>query len=98
MPTVRIGGPILSYGMAEEDGLRCPYHGWKFDRAGRCLEQPFEETVKPGGFKDKIQLANYAAEELGGMIFAYLGPSRRPWCRAGTCWWKTISGGKSVTR
>jgi 5,5'-dehydrodivanillate O-demethylase len=39
----------LVYGMAEADGLRCAYHGWKFDRAGRCLEQPFEETVKPGG-------------------------------------------------
>ena len=64
----------LAYGMAEEDGLRCAYHGWKFDRTGRCLEQPFEETVKPGGFKDKIQLANYAVEELGGLIFAYLGP------------------------
>jgi 5,5'-dehydrodivanillate O-demethylase oxygenase subunit len=64
--------------MAEEDGLRCSYHGWKFNHAGRCLEQPFEETVKPGGFKDKIQLAHYAAEELGGLIFAYLGPQPAP--------------------
>jgi 5,5'-dehydrodivanillate O-demethylase oxygenase subunit len=68
----------LAYGIAEEDGLRCPYHGWKFDHAGRCLEQPFEETVKPGGFKEKIQLANYAVEELGGLIFAYLGPQPAP--------------------
>jgi 5,5'-dehydrodivanillate O-demethylase oxygenase subunit len=68
----------LAYGIAEEDGLRCPYHGWKFDQAGRCLEQPFEETVKPGGFKEKIQLANYDVEELGGLIFAYLGPKPAP--------------------
>ena len=83
--------------MAEDDGLRCPYHGWKFDHAGRCLEQPFEETVKPGGFKDKIQLANYAVEELGGLIFAYLGPKPRRWCRTGTCSSKKIFGVKSVT-
>ncbi len=38
----------LSYGMVEECGIRCSYHGWRFDEAGRCLEQPFEETVNPG--------------------------------------------------
>ena len=67
----------LVYGMAEEDGIRCAYHGWKFNHAGRCLEQPFEETLNKG-FKDKIQLANYAVEELGGLIFAYLGPQPAP--------------------
>ncbi len=67
----------LVYGMAEDDGIRCPYHGWKFDHAGRCLEQPFDETVNKG-FKDNIQLANYSVEELGGMIFAYLGPKPAP--------------------
>ncbi len=44
----------LVYGMAEEDGIRCPYHGWKYNHAGRCLERPFEETMNKG-FKDKIQ-------------------------------------------
>ena len=69
----------LVYGMPEDDGLRCPYHGWKFDRAGRCLEQPFEETVHSGKtFKDQIQLSHYAVEELGGLIFAYLGPEPAP--------------------
>ena len=67
----------LVYGMAEEDGIRCPYHGWKFNHAGRCLEQPFEETLNKG-FKDQIQLANYVVEELGGLIFAYLGPQPAP--------------------
>src|SRR5512139_785686 len=38
----------LSYGMIEECGIRCSYHGWRFDEVGRCLEQPFEETVTPG--------------------------------------------------
>jgi 5,5'-dehydrodivanillate O-demethylase len=69
----------LAYGIPEADGIRCCYHGWKFDRAGRCVEQPFEETVKPGNnFKDKIQLPAYAAEELGGLIFAYIGPKPVP--------------------
>lgn len=69
----------LVYGIPEQDGLRCPYHGWKYDGAGRCLEQPFEETMRPSGFsKDKIRLASYSAEALGGLIFAYLGPQPAP--------------------
>jgi 5,5'-dehydrodivanillate O-demethylase oxygenase subunit len=69
----------LVYGIPEEDGLRCPYHGWKYDRSGRCLDQPFEETIHPGKtFKDQIQLSHYAVEELGGLIFAYLGPPPVP--------------------
>ena len=43
----------LAYGVPEEDGLRCMYHGWKYDATGRCVEQPFEETVNPEArFKD----------------------------------------------
>jgi len=67
----------LVYGMPEADGLRCPYHGWMFDRAGQCVEQPFEETLNKC-FKDKIKLTSYVAEELGGLIFAYLGPQPAP--------------------
>ena len=37
----------LSYGIPEDDGLRCMYHGWMFDETGQCIEQPFEETVHP---------------------------------------------------
>ena len=66
----------LAYGIPTEDGIRCPYHGWKFDAAGRCLEQPNE----PAGsaFKDKVATAGYPVEVLGGMIFAYLGPQPAP--------------------
>ena len=67
----------LVYGMPEADGLRCPYHGWKYDSTGKCVEQPFEETLNKC-FKDRIQLANYAVEEVGGLIFAYLGPQPAP--------------------
>lgn len=69
----------LVYGILEEDGIRCPYHGWKYERSGRCIEQPFEETVHPGSaLKDKIQLPAYPVQELGGLIFAYLGPKPEP--------------------
>ena len=69
----------LTYGLAEEDGLRCPYHGWKYDMNGRCLEQPFEETMRPGNAsKDSVKLPGYPVEELGGLVFAYLGPGAAP--------------------
>jgi 5,5'-dehydrodivanillate O-demethylase len=69
----------LSYGIPEEHGLRCMYHGWMFDETGQCIEQPFEETVHPDGrFKEKVKLAGYPVREVGGLIFAYLGPLPAP--------------------
>ena len=69
----------LAYGVVEEDGLRCQYHGWKFDQTGACTEQPFEETVHPDGrFKEKCGVAGYPVEELTGLIWAYLGPQPAP--------------------
>jgi 5,5'-dehydrodivanillate O-demethylase len=66
----------LAYGIPTDDGIRCPYHGWKFDAAGRCLEQPNEP--EGSNFKDKIQTSGYPVETLGGLIFAYLGPVPAP--------------------
>lgn len=65
-------GASLYYGFIEDDGIRCPYHGWKYDPCGRCIEQPFESAE--GGFKDKIQHPAYPVEKLGGLLFAYMGP------------------------
>ena len=66
----------LAYGIPADDGIRCPYHGWKFDATGRCLEQPNE----PEGshFKDKVATAGYPVEEFAGLIWAYLGPRPAP--------------------
>src|SRR6201999_1653315 len=66
----------FAYGIPVEDGIRCPYHGWKFDGSGRCLEQPNEPADST--FKDKIQATAYPVEELGGLVFAYLGPAPAP--------------------
>ena len=66
----------LLWGIPEPEGLRCPYHGWLFDNLGHCLEQPAES---PGStFKDRITVQTYPVEELGGMLWAWLGPEPRP--------------------
>ncbi len=69
----------LSYGIPEQEGLRCMYHGWMFDETGQCIEQPFEQTVHPDGrFKDKVKIKAYPVEEIGGLVFAYMGPLPAP--------------------
>lgn len=66
----------LALGCVDEEGIRCPYHGWKFDGAGRCLETPAE----PAGstLSQRVQTVAYPTQELGGFIFAYLGPEPAP--------------------
>jgi len=66
----------LAFGRVEEEGIRCPYHGWKFDGAGKCLEQPAEPPE--GKFKDRIKHVAYPVQYLGGLIYAYLGPAPAP--------------------
>jgi 5,5'-dehydrodivanillate O-demethylase len=66
----------LAWGRVDDEGIRCRYHGWKFDRAGRCLEQPAE----PAGstFKDRIRHRAYPVQKLAGLLYAYLGPEPAP--------------------
>src|SRR5262245_62839052 len=57
----------LSYGFVEACGLRCNYHGWIFNEAGRCLEQPYEDiAAEEARFKDKIRLKSYPVEVMAG--------------------------------
>src|SRR5690349_14348170 len=53
-------GASLYYGFVEEDGIRCAYHGWKYDAGGHCVEQPFEDPES--GFKSKICHPAYPVE------------------------------------
>src|SRR5471030_2708357 len=53
----------FAYGIPTSDGIRCPYHGWKFDARGACLEQPNEP--EGSNFKDKVTTGAYPVEELG---------------------------------
>ena len=66
----------LAFGRVDEEGIRCPYHGWKYDCTGRIIEQPAEP--RESGFKDKIKHVAYPVEKLGGLLWAYLGPEPRP--------------------
>lgn len=66
----------LAYGRVDAEGIRCPYHGWKFAADGRCLETPAEP--KDGNFKDSIRQTAYPVRKLGGLLFAYLGPAPAP--------------------
>ena len=69
-------GASLAYGIPEEEGLRCPYHGWRFDRTGQCNEQPAEPP--DSSFRDRIKIPAYPVQELGGLVWAYLGPEPVP--------------------
>ena len=64
-------GADLSFGRSEGDGLRCPFHGWKFDVSGQCLETPAE----PHGSKlcEGIRQRSYPVLERSGVLFAWLG-------------------------
>src|SRR5215469_743189 len=69
----------LCYGVPEDRGLRCHYHGWLFDSAGACLQQPFEEIARPEArFRDKIRTAAYPVQAKAGLLWAYLGPPPAP--------------------
>lgn len=65
-------GVSLWFGRNEESGIRCPYHGWKYDVNGRCVEVPSEPAAS--GFCDKVRLTSYPCLELGGVIWTYMGP------------------------
>jgi phthalate 4,5-dioxygenase len=62
----------LSIGRNEECGLRCVYHGWKFDVNGNCVEMPTEPADY--GFKDRVKLKSYPTREAGGVVWTYMGP------------------------
>lgn len=69
----------MMFAVPEDHGLRCAYHGWQFDETGKCLEMPYEETEDPeSGFKDKVTIKTYPAQEYAGLVFAYLGPQPAP--------------------
>src|SRR5215212_2962955 len=70
-------GASLFFGRNEESGLRCVYHGWKFDTSGSCVDMPNEPPES--NFKSKVRVTAYPGVEYGGLIWAYLGPAdQRP--------------------
>jgi nitrite reductase/ring-hydroxylating ferredoxin subunit len=65
-------GVSLWFGRNEENGLRCPYHGWKYDVTGQCVDVPSEP--EESGYCRKIKLKSYPMIERGGVLWAYMGP------------------------
>jgi phenylpropionate dioxygenase-like ring-hydroxylating dioxygenase large terminal subunit len=69
-------GASLFFGRNEKSGLRCVYHGWKFDASGRCIDMPNEPPES--NFKDKVRAIAYPCRERAGVIWSYLGPRDEP--------------------
>ncbi|TNE67253.1 aromatic ring-hydroxylating dioxygenase subunit alpha [Celeribacter ethanolicus] len=69
-------GADMCFGRLEDNGLRCPFHGWHFNRDGQCVEQPAE----PEGSRmhENIKARSYVVEERAGIVWAYMGPGEPP--------------------
>jgi 5,5'-dehydrodivanillate O-demethylase len=65
----------MQYGIPDECGLRCPYHGWLYDETGTCTERPLEAQPRR---TIPQKLKGYPVRELGGLVFAYMGPLPAP--------------------
>jgi 5,5'-dehydrodivanillate O-demethylase len=66
----------LAYGIVEANGIRCAYHGWVFDAQGNCIEQPAERDN--AAFQNRVKAQAHTARELGGLVWAYVGPMPAP--------------------
>jgi phenylpropionate dioxygenase-like ring-hydroxylating dioxygenase large terminal subunit len=69
-------GASLFFGRNEENGLRCVYHGWKYDVTGQCVDMPSEPPEST--FKDRIRATAYPCVERGGVVWTYMGPRATP--------------------
>jgi 5,5'-dehydrodivanillate O-demethylase len=69
----------LAHGMVEAHGLRCNYHGWRFDETGACAEQPFEDLAfAQRNTRSRITIKSYPVQAKAGMLWAYMGPRPVP--------------------
>jgi phenylpropionate dioxygenase-like ring-hydroxylating dioxygenase large terminal subunit len=66
----------MFFGRNEEGGLRCAYHGWKFDVEGNCLDQP--NLPEEQRFTDRVKAKAYPVAEKGGLIWVYMGKRKAP--------------------
>jgi phenylpropionate dioxygenase-like ring-hydroxylating dioxygenase large terminal subunit len=69
-------GASMFFGRNEENGLRCVYHGWKFDTTGTCVDMPSEPAES--NFKNKVRIRSYPARDVNRMIWVYMGPRETP--------------------
>jgi phenylpropionate dioxygenase-like ring-hydroxylating dioxygenase large terminal subunit len=70
-------GVSLWFGRVEECGIRCAYHGWKYDVNGQCLEVPSE--LEHNNFARKVKLTSYPLVKVGDILWTYMGdPEEQP--------------------
>jgi len=69
-------GASMFFGRNEEEGLRCVYHGWKFDVSGACVDMPSEPAES--NFRNKVRIKSYPARDINHMIWVYMGPRETP--------------------
>src|SRR5690349_1848681 len=69
-------GASLFFGRNEEEGLRCVYHGWKFDAAGNCVDMPNEPAESD--FRHKVKAVAYPCRERNGIVWTYMGTRSDP--------------------
>jgi len=71
-------GASLWFGRNEENGIRCSYHGWRYDETGTCIDQPYEDTTSPKPSKAGCEIKAYPVRECAGLLWAYMGPLPAP--------------------
>jgi phthalate 4,5-dioxygenase oxygenase subunit len=69
-------GASLFYARNEDDGIRCVYHGWKFDVSGACVDMPSEPVGS--NLRDKVKAVAYPCQERNGVVWTYMGKRRAP--------------------
>ena len=86
-------GASLALGVNADCGIRCLYHGWKFDVTGKCVDTPTED--EDSKISSRVRAKAYATHEAGGVIWAYMGPpAERP--AFPEFEWLSMPAGKSV--
>ena len=86
----------LFLGRNEESGLRCVYHGWKYDVTGRCVDMPTESPEST--YKQRIKLTSYPTLELGDVVWAYMGPPDKRPPEPSFLWTQLPSSHRLITR
>src|SRR5271166_225710 len=71
-------GASLYFGRNEECGLRCAYHGWKFDVEGNCVDLPTEPRDRREHFRQTIKAKAYPCRDVNKMVWIYMGPRQSP--------------------
>jgi phthalate 4,5-dioxygenase oxygenase subunit len=69
-------GSSMIFARNEEGGVRCAYHGWKYDCSGACVDMPSEGGES--NFKDKVKIKAYKTQERNGIVWLYMGPRKDP--------------------